>query len=239
MDSPTRKAIHALANSADGLFAVGADYHITYWSEAAREILGYAPGEVLGRPCHEVMQGKDSEGAIWCQQDCPVMRRMREGKAISNYDIQTRRKDGRPVWLNISIVPLPQGDGLPYTPVHLFRDITARKAKERLGEEVRALVARTSWGCEGVADQQVPRGPLSPREFQVLSLVAQGYSTDSVARRLGVQRVTVQNHIQRILSKLGVHSRTEAIAWLYRRRLGVQEGSLLAPTPALHRSLSK
>lgn len=237
MDSQTRKALHALANSADGLFAVGADYRITFWSEAAQAILGYAPGEVLGRPCHQVVQGKDNEGAIWCQQDCPVMRRLREGKAISNYDIQTRRKDGRPVWLNISIVPLPQGGGLPYTPVHLFRDITVRKAKERLGERVTALVLQTSCTSgDGMENQPVPRGPLSQREFQVLSLLARGYSTDSVARNLGVQKVTVQNHIQRILSKLGVHSRTEAIAWLYRRRLGAPETLI---TPPLERAVSR
>lgn len=220
MDTWTRKALHALAKTADGLFAVDAEYRICFWSEAAQAILGYTPREVLGRPCHEVIQGRDSGGAIWCQQDCPVIRRLREGKAIPNYDIQTRRRDGRPVWLNVSIVPLPQGDGLPYTPAHLFRDITLRKGKERLGEQVRALVAEASWG-EGEAEGSLSSpAPLSRREWEVLSLLAQGYSTASVARGLGVQTVTVQNYIQRILGKLGVHSRAEAIAWYYRRRRG-------------------
>ncbi|GBD11928.1 Transcriptional regulatory protein DegU [bacterium HR23] len=233
MDTPTRKALQALANSADGLFAVDADYRITFWSESAEAILGYAPWEVIGKPCWEVVHGKDSEGAVWCQQDCPVARRLREGKAIPNYDIQTQRRDGRRVWLNVSIIPLPQGDGLPYTPVHLFRDITARKGKERLGEQVKALVAQAACTEETGESERVSPAPLTPREWEVLSLFAQGYSTAGVAKSLGVQKVTVQNHVQRILGKLGVHSRTEAIAWLYRRRHGGDGRALALPRTAI------
>jgi PAS domain S-box-containing protein len=218
MDASLRNLLRALARGADGVFAVDAEYRITFWSEAAEAILGYSPQEVLGRPCYEVLQGRDGEGAVWCQQNCPVVCRLRAGKAVAPYDIQTRRRDGRAVWLNVSIVPVPQGSGLPYTPVHLFRDITARKAKERLADQVRALVAQAS---ESEQEGEAPSpAPLTPREWQVLSLLAQGYHPDAIAKGFGVARVTVRNHVQRILSKLGVHSRSEAIAWLYRRRLG-------------------
>lgn len=53
---------------------------------------------------------------------------------------------------------------------------------------------------------------LSPRERQVLDLLAQGESKDAIAERLYLSTNTVRNHIQNILTKLGAHSRLEAVA---------------------------
>jgi DNA-binding NarL/FixJ family response regulator len=53
---------------------------------------------------------------------------------------------------------------------------------------------------------------LSPRERQVLDLLAQGESKDAIAERLFLSTNTVRNHIQNILTKLGAHSRLEAVA---------------------------
>jgi DNA-binding NarL/FixJ family response regulator len=62
----------------------------------------------------------------------------------------------------------------------------------------------------------LPR-PLTPREREVLALFAEGLGTEATAARLQISRVTVRNHSQRILAKLGVHSRLAAVA----RRNGV------------------
>ena len=40
-----------------------------------------------------------------------------------------------------------------------------------------------------------------------------------MAERLRVSRATIRNHIQNIFTKLDVHSRLEAVAWLHRQRL--------------------
>jgi two-component system response regulator DevR len=53
---------------------------------------------------------------------------------------------------------------------------------------------------------------LTPRERQVLELLAQGQSKEEIARRLFLSSNTVRNHIQNILTKLGAHSRLEAVA---------------------------
>ena len=53
--------------------------------------------------------------------------------------------------------------------------------------------------------------PLTPRERQVLSLLAKGYSTKEIAQLLSISPHTTRNHIQSILQKLGVHSRLEAV----------------------------
>ena len=53
---------------------------------------------------------------------------------------------------------------------------------------------------------------LTRREDQVLSCFAQGLNTADVARLLSISPTTVRNHAQRILAKLHVHSRLEAVA---------------------------
>lgn len=59
-----------------------------------------------------------------------------------------------------------------------------------------------------------PRHPdiLTPREWEVLSLIEQGASNDEIAKRLGVTERTAKYHVSEILSKLGVSSREEAVA---------------------------
>lgn len=51
---------------------------------------------------------------------------------------------------------------------------------------------------------------LSPRQLQVLSMVATGASNKHIARALNVEEVTVKSHVKAIFRKLGVRSRTEA-----------------------------
>ena len=60
---------------------------------------------------------------------------------------------------------------------------------------------------------------LSPRELEVLTLLAEGLGTAAIASRLVISTTTVSTHIQRILSKLGAHSRAEAIVIAYRAQL--------------------
>jgi DNA-binding NarL/FixJ family response regulator len=61
--------------------------------------------------------------------------------------------------------------------------------------------------------------PLTGREVQVLQLLANGLPQDAIAKELFISSKTVATHIQRIITKLGVHSRTEAVAIAYREGL--------------------
>ena len=53
--------------------------------------------------------------------------------------------------------------------------------------------------------------PLSPREMEVLALLAEGLSNQEIAERLTIARGTAKNHVSNILSKLHVHDRTKAV----------------------------
>jgi DNA-binding NarL/FixJ family response regulator len=60
---------------------------------------------------------------------------------------------------------------------------------------------------------------LTRREIEVLQLVAEGLRMADIAGRLVISPKTVSSHVQRILAKLGVHSRAQAVAIAYEARL--------------------
>jgi DNA-binding NarL/FixJ family response regulator len=65
---------------------------------------------------------------------------------------------------------------------------------------------------------------LTPRQFEVLRLIARGYSNEEIAAELGLRRNTVKFHISEIFRRLGVRNRIEAIA-----RLGAVEAQPRTP----------
>jgi PAS domain S-box-containing protein len=200
-----------LARAGDGAFVIDAEGHIVLWNRSAERLLGYVARDVLGRPCCEVFTGYDHDGNRLCYPGCHVMSLVRLDDAVQSFDMRTRTKGGRPVWINVSILSTRDEHGGPVT-IHLFRDVTATR-------ELLALVQ----------DRLAPRpaaspgGPepetLSRRELEVLRLMTEGLNTKATAERLHVSGATVRNHVQNIFTKLGVHSRLEAVAFATKHRL--------------------
>lgn len=61
------------------------------------------------------------------------------------------------------------------------------------------------------------RSNLTNRETEVLKLLTRGLSNEQIASRLGLSQQTVRTHVQRIIGKLGCHSKLEAVTTAVRR----------------------
>jgi DNA-binding CsgD family transcriptional regulator len=83
-----------------------------------------------------------------------------------------------------------------------------------------AMAAARSLGVRGLTPSTtVPFPRLTPRETEVLALVAEGRTNGEVANRLFLSPKTVSVHVSRIIAKLGVGNRTEAAAVAHREGL--------------------
>lgn len=203
-----------LAHAADGACAIGPDGKIFLWNRAAEKVLGYPAREVVGRPCGDIFAARDGAGNRLCYPGCHVRTLVQREEPVQHFDMATRTRAGKPVWLNVSILTVPGRHGEPGTTVHLFRDVTAAREIESL---VRERLARASAPPGDGAD--TGRSPLTRREVEILRLLGAGANTRSIAARLNVSGATVRNHVQNILGKLGVHSRLEAVAHASRNGL--------------------
>jgi DNA-binding NarL/FixJ family response regulator len=87
---------------------------------------------------------------------------------------------------------------------------------------VRLCVERANRSSNGAASENGAPGRkhgLTARELEVLELLADGVGTRAIAARLVISEKTVATHIQRIMTKLGVHTRAAAVAKALRERL--------------------
>ncbi|MEU0877447.1 LuxR C-terminal-related transcriptional regulator [Lentzea sp. NPDC005914] len=64
--------------------------------------------------------------------------------------------------------------------------------------------------------QERAADPLSPRESEVVALVAQALTNREIATRLVLSERTVETHVRSVLAKLGLRTRTEIAAWSLR-----------------------
>ncbi len=117
----------------------------------------------------------------------------------------------------------------------LLKDASARE----LADAVRVIAAGDALLSPGVTRRLIaefarmgaPRGPsrdsldgLTERECEVLALVARGMSNAEIAGRLVVAEQTIKTHVSRILMKLGLRDRTQAVVLAYETGL-VQPGA--------------
>jgi DNA-binding CsgD family transcriptional regulator len=166
-------------------FVVGAAQRVSSWNAAMVELTGIPASDAIGQPCHEVMSEVGDLNAARCRRDCAVLRQVRAGwSARSTPLLLTRDGKRRPAELLTISAP-----GEPGGVLH--------------------LVAPTGPAVED--DPAVVDSSITPRQRDVLTLLAAGSSVSSIAERLVLSESTVRNHVRAILIAFGVHSMLQAV----------------------------
>jgi PAS domain S-box-containing protein len=190
-----------LAGAADGAFAMRSDGRITLWNLAAERITGYMAADVLGRRCCDVFAGRDAGGEPLCSSSCRLLTLIKHGEPVETFDLHTRSRGGRPIWLNMSTVVLPDRDTEDTRGIRMFRDGTAVK-------DLLALIRNRLVGTPTERDRI---SQLTRRETEILRLMGSGATNRALAERLHVSPATVRNHTHHIFEKLGVPNRLAAV----------------------------
>ncbi|GAB4297251.1 response regulator [Sulfurivermis fontis] len=107
--------------------------------------------------------------------------------------------------------------------VNALRDI--QSGRTVVAPELAGVLARVVQGGEAVEPerQDTPFSDLTPRELEILCLLAEGQSNKVIARNLGISDGTVKLHVKAVLRKLNVHSRVEAAVMAVEQNLCQKE----------------
>jgi DNA-binding NarL/FixJ family response regulator len=129
----------------------------------------------------------------------------------------------------IIVLTIHKGDEAVYQALragaqgYLLKDVPAKE----IVDAIRAVRAGQRCIPAGIAAQLADRlrkAELSPREIEVLKLIAHGLSNKEVANQLGVTEATAKKHMTGVLAKLGAKDRTHAL------RLGLERGIITLET---------
>jgi DNA-binding NarL/FixJ family response regulator len=114
-------------------------------------------------------------------------------------------KDARPAELVAAIRAVASGDAV----------VSPRVTRRMLEMFADRLPAQAEPGPGGAAGVDPRLGGLTPRELEVLGAVAEGLSNAEIAARFFLSEATVKTHVGRILAKLGVRDRVQAVVLAY------------------------
>jgi PAS domain S-box-containing protein len=178
-------------SSGDPLFTFDDELKIVSWNTAAEQLTGIAASDAFGKHCWELLDGHDRRGNLVCHSGCSYARIARKGSPVVSHDLVVKTAGGRRAF-GLSTIELDGPGG------RLFLHVLG-------GPEPAPAGAR--------------RVDLTPKQSEVLELLAQGLAVKSLAARLGIRETTARNHVRALLVELGAHSQLEAVA--IARRLGL------------------
>jgi DNA-binding NarL/FixJ family response regulator len=174
--------------------------------------------EAAGYQVTQVATGEDALSAARADAPCAVVLEVSLG-TFSGYEVcrELRRSFGPELPIVfLSGVRTESYDRVAGLLVGADDYLIKPFAGDELLVRVRRLLPRPGPAASGAAK-------LTKREEEVLGLLAEGLAQDSIADRLSISSKTVGTHIERILSKLEVHSRAQAVALAYRHELVTAE----------------
>jgi PAS domain S-box-containing protein len=207
-----------LSRSPDPVFVTDRRNRIVSWNASAERLLGFTADEALGMPCASTLQGCDSHGNRYCSDDCPITQLALRNETVRNFELRLLAKGGHLVVADVSVlhVAVPPPD--LFFLAHIVHPSARPRPEGIAAEPAGAPPPRpTLLTVRGSEDARARK--LTGREVEVLGMLAAGNPTAEIGARLHISTVTARNHIQNILDKLEVHSKTEAVAFAFQKHL--------------------
>jgi PAS domain S-box-containing protein len=178
------------------VIATDADGLVTTWNARAETVYGWTREEAIGRHIGELTVPQ--EGLRTAQE---IIAAIQSGESWQG-SFRVRRKDGSLFTAYVKNSPILDGDGRLIGIVGCSIEI----ADPDLASAVRSLI---SDGNHGSPHRRTRT--LSPREREVLGLLARGLTGEQIAQRLVLSPETVRTHIRNAREKLGASTRVEAV----------------------------
>jgi DNA-binding CsgD family transcriptional regulator len=180
--------------SGSAMFACDRLQRIVAWNDAAERLVGLPRAEAVGKFCWEVVRATDPHGSLVCGTHCSRSRLGAHGWPVEPQELDVVSDHGR---RRLAVDTLTVQDEDARTVVHVLHPAA--------GESDGAL--------------RRPAPHLTPRQLDVLRLLAEGRPAKEIARQLWLSEATVRNHIRAVLRELESHSQLEALSKA--RRLGL------------------
>jgi DNA-binding CsgD family transcriptional regulator len=177
--------------------AVGGDGRLRYWNRAAAHLLDLSHPGHRSPHCWEAVGFRAADGTLFCRPDCPIQSQIRSASMEPFHRAYRLQTGGHLQKVEILTFVVPEAPSSRAPVIHLLRP------QGCVGACCSANEPRV--GFEG------GKYGLSIRETEILDLLARGARTSEIGSRLGIRLATVRNHIARLLHKMGVRRRIEAV----------------------------
>lgn len=232
MSDSTLTAAAALDAIDEGVLVQDADTQVVYANRAAGELLGVDREELRGRSELPTPRECLSESGEALPERWPGAEALRTGRPQRPRLMGLQRPDGAMRWVRVSARPIGR------SVLTSLLDITALRNAEqdvatlasRLSGDRRPKAANRDGDGHTSGQGKVKgkgkgkgNGVLSPREHQVVELLANGNTGEEAAERLGISPATVRVHVRNATGKLGASTRTQAVV------IAVARGEVAAP----------
>lgn len=185
---------------ADPAFSVTLNRRIVFWNAAAERFFARSPAEVIGRYCYDVMALRPAQRRDRCAACCMATICVLRGASIPSAEVVISQPDGRTALTGLQTFIAHSASGEVQV-VHVL-------STQRPVRFLSALSPREG-NATGIPD--TPPVVLTPREQEVLRLLADGCSTTDIAAQLSISRITARNHVTHLMDKLEAKTRLRAV----------------------------
>jgi PAS domain S-box-containing protein len=198
----------------DAVVVLDAELRIEDVNDRAAGLLGAGGQDLLGHRWFDALDMVGDDGQEDAQVRPPDLTDPAWQEVSQEQVHRVRRGDGQCVAVRCRWTPLDGGSGGVHGYVLTMRDVAGARTASVATPEQRTLARRAAG--------------LTPREHEVLELLADGRDAVEIARRLDLSLHSVRGHIKSLLRKLRVHSQLQAV--VVAARLGIVDVFPPGPT---------